>query len=171
MQSIMHLGSTELIYQIGESNQRLVICPNIIRYLQKYQQRKPLQPEAGGQLFARLSVESVVIGKITGPRKTDLRSRTFYVPDRKSEQQEIDRLHSKGFHYVGDWHTHPESVPSPSGRDRESIRDCFIKSKHHLLGFLLMVVGSAPFPKGLYVSLNDNEVELPLIPMNGIRPI
>lgn len=85
------------------------------------------------------------------------------LPDRKSEQREIDRWHSKGFHYVGDWHTHPESVPSPSGRDSESIRDCFVKSKHHLLGFLLIIVGTAPLPEGLYVSLNDIETALPLV--------
>jgi integrative and conjugative element protein (TIGR02256 family) len=163
MQSIVHFRPAELIYQLGESRQQLVIRPNVINHFERYQQRKALQPEAGGQLFARLSLDKVVIEKITGPRNTDFRLRTLYVPDRKSEQQEINRWHAKGLHYIGDWHTHPESTPSPSMRDHESIRDCFMKSTHHLLGFLLIIVGTAPLPKGLYVSLNNNERALPLV--------
>jgi integrative and conjugative element protein (TIGR02256 family) len=85
-----------------------------------------------------------------------------YVPDRLAEQPEINYWHKKGLHYVGDWHTHPELIPNPSGDDTESIRESFVKSKHTLHGFLLIIVGTATFPKGLYVSLNNASSELRL---------
>jgi hypothetical protein len=67
-------------------------------------------------------------------------------------------MHKRDLHYVGDWHTHPELAPSPSGRDLRSIEECARKSTHGLNGFLLIVVGLAPFPEGLSVSLhNANE--------------
>ena len=116
--------------------------------------------EAGGQLFARLSLHEVVIELATGPRRSDLRTRTQYVPDRSAEQPEIDHWHRKSLHYVGDWHTHPEMVPHPSNCDLGSIRESFIKSKHSLQGFLLIIAGIENLPMGLYVSLNNAKNEL-----------
>jgi hypothetical protein len=71
-------------------------------------------------------------------------------------------MHKRNLHYVGDWHSHPERVPSPSGRDLRSIRECAQKSTHGLNGFLLIVVGTAPFPEGLHVSLNNDDEHLRL---------
>ena len=87
------------------------------------------------------------------------------MPDRYAEQMEIDYWHQKGLHYVGDWHTHPESVAQPSAADIQSIRDSFSKSRHSLHGFLLVIIGTAKLPTGLYVSLNNAEIELVLQPM------
>lgn len=120
--------------------------------------------EAGGQLFAQLSSHEVRIEQATGPRQTDSRSRTAYVPDRIAEQIEIDYWHRKGLHYVGDWHTHPELIPQPSEDDIKSIRDSFSKSQHSLHGFLLVIVGTAKVPSGLYVSLNDANIGIVLEP-------
>jgi len=151
----------ELKFDIGQSSQRLVLSRPVLRHFQKYQQKRASLPEAGGQLFARLSaLPEVIIDHATGPRRSDFRTRTIYVPDRLAEQPEIDYWHRKGLHYVGDWHTHPEPIPHPSRDDTESIRESFVKSKHTLHGFLLIIVGTAPFPNGLYVSLNNANSEL-----------
>jgi integrative and conjugative element protein (TIGR02256 family) len=151
-----------LLYGVGDSNQALVISPSVLSHFRRNQQKRWFQKEAGGQLFARLSLEQVVVERATGPRKSDFRRRTLYIPDVVAEQQEIDYSHRTGLHYVGDWHTHPEERPRPSHDDSASIRDSFVKSKHHLNGFLLIIVGTAPFPLGLYVSLNDGRDELVL---------
>ena len=152
-----------LKYEIGQSTQRLVISSAALKHFRKHKQQRPGSLEAGGQLFARLSLREVVIELATGPRRSDFRARTRYVPDRSAEQPEIDHWHGKGLHYVGDWHTHPEMVPRPSGSDSDSIRDSFIRSKHSLQGFLLVIVGTATFPMGLYVSLNNANTELLLV--------
>jgi hypothetical protein len=56
---------------------------------------------------------------------------------------------------VGDWHTHPQSVPSPSSADISSMVECFSKSRHELKAFLMVIVGTADLPEGLYVCLVD----------------
>ena len=153
-----------LEFEVGQSNQLLTISPGVLKHFEKHQQKRAEAAEAGGQLFARLSLKEVVIERATGPRRSDFRTRTLYVPDRSAEQPEIDHWHKRRLHYVGDWHTHPEPNPQPSRNDRESIRDSFIRSMHSLQGFLLIIVGTTGFPLGLYVALNDAENELVLAP-------
>jgi integrative and conjugative element protein (TIGR02256 family) len=143
-----------LIFRIGQSEQRLIISASVLNHFIKHQQLDNGSLEAGGQLFARFSDESVTISKVTGPRAADHRSRYSYVPDRAEEQREINDMHRKGFHFVGDWHTHPEAVPTPSPSDLKTINQAVAKSQHHLLGFVMVVVGNGSFPSSLHVSLN-----------------
>jgi integrative and conjugative element protein (TIGR02256 family) len=149
-----------LTFRVGNSAQVLAIKPVVLNHFRKHQQKRWFHREAGGQLFARFSPLEVAVEAATGPRKSDFRTRTSYVPDPRGEQQEINDWHKKGLHYVGDWHSHPEPRPRPSRNDSESIRDSFRKSKHHLNGFLLIIVGTDSFPSGLYVSLSDGGSEL-----------
>ena len=144
-----------LEYPIGSSGQVVVLPEEVVQKLRRYRQKRWCQREAGGQLFARLSLSRIVIEEATGPRRTDRRTRTSYVPDRAAEQREIDSRHAEGLHYVGDWHTHPEPVPGPSGLDIASISESVRKSTHALNGFLLVIVGQAEPPGGLFVSVHD----------------
>lgn len=112
--------------------------------------------EVGGQLFAHfLPAGEVQIDKVTGPRKTDIKLRNFFKPNKRVEQQEIDSFFGDGVHYVGDWHTHPEAYPTPSSEDLHNIGNIFRKSRHSLSHFLLVIVGQAEAPEGLYVGLHD----------------
>ena len=95
-----------------------------------YQQIESFSAEAGGQLFARFSDAEIRVERATGPRISDRRSRFGYVPDRRREQEEIDALHGRGLHFIGDWHTHPEPNPRPSTSDIHSIRQAVRDSKH-----------------------------------------
>jgi len=144
-----------LEYPIGSSGQVLVLPEEVVLKFRRYRQKRWYQREAGGQLFARLSLSRIVIEEATGPRRTDRRTRTSYVPDRAAEQREIDGRHAEGLHFVGDWHTHPEELPRPSGLDVASISESVRKSSHALNGFLLVIVGQAEPPKGLLVSVHD----------------
>jgi integrative and conjugative element protein (TIGR02256 family) len=69
---------------------------------------------------------------------------------------EIKSCFSDGLHFVGDWHTHPEGEPTPSSVDIKSMEDCFKKSSHQLEAFMMVIVGQAKFPKGLWVSLHGS---------------
>ncbi|WP_282059489.1 Mov34/MPN/PAD-1 family protein [Roseobacter litoralis] len=64
-------------------------------------------------------------------------------------------MHKSGLHYFGDWHTHPQSVPTPSGTDLSSMADLFSRSKHELIAFLMVIVGTEGFPDGLHVSVHE----------------
>ena len=144
-----------LEYPIGSSGQVVVLPAEVVRKFRRCRQKRWYQREAGGQLFARLSLPRILIEEATGPRRTDRRTRTSYLPDRAAEQREIDSRHPEGLHYVGDWHTHPEEIPCPSALDIASISDSVRKSTHALNGFLLVIVGQAEPPSGLLVSVHD----------------
>jgi integrative and conjugative element protein (TIGR02256 family) len=115
-------------------------------------------------LFAKFSEQSVTISKVTGPRAADCRTRYSYVPDRREEQKEIDEMHRKGFNFVGDWHTHPEALPTPSSSDVRTINEAVAKSQHHLHGFVMVIVGTESFPAGLLVSVNTATSHAQLTP-------
>ena len=144
-----------MVFDLGASGQRLVLESSVVAHLEAHRQLRPQRREAGGQLFAAFSDGSVIVTEATGPRPTDRRTRTSYRADRKAEQQEILKRHGRGFHYVGDWHTHPSPRPSPSDVDYRSIQDSVRQSSHQLHGFVLIVVGTLRGPEGLHVSVND----------------
>lgn len=140
-------------FRIGDSEQRLVLTAAVLNHIAMHQQSDGTSSEAGGQLFARFKGEQIRVERVTGPRATDRRSRSGYIPDRRGEQEEIDRMHSHGLHFIGDWHTHPERVPTPSTSDIRSIREAVTQSTHHLNGFVLLIAGTEAFPLGLFVRL------------------
>ncbi|WP_192739785.1 Mov34/MPN/PAD-1 family protein [Bradyrhizobium sp. OAE829] len=122
-----------------------------------HRQRRFFHREAGGQLFARVRGNDWEITTATGPRVRDRRGRFSFWPHRASEQTEIFEHHALGLDYVGDWHTHPEHTPKPSPDDLTSIAEVVRRSTHHLPGFMLLIVGRAPFPEGLWASFHSTD--------------
>ncbi|MFC7699505.1 Mov34/MPN/PAD-1 family protein [Bradyrhizobium sp. GCM10028915] len=131
------------------------VGPPALATFDAHRQRHFYQREAGGQLFAHVRDDDWEIIAATGPRSRDRRGRFSFQPHRPSEQEEIFRHHEQGLDYVGDWHTHPEDVPTPSSDDLSSIDRMVRQSNHHLPGFLLLIVGRKPFPGGLWASFHS----------------
>lgn len=98
----------------------------------------------------------------TGSHREDRRFRFLFTPDRRREQRNIDEHFARRLHFLGNWHTHPKKVPSPSGTDLKNTRQRFIESDHALMAFLMVIVGLEPFPSGLYVALVDRAAVKPL---------
>jgi len=151
-------------YEIGGSGQAIVFTDEVVDHFLRHRQQRFWHKEAGGQLFARCSSEGIVVEEATGPRRSDVRKRTLYLPDRLAEQLEINERHERGLHYVGDWHTHPELTPGFSGQDLASIQDCFKRSHHELNAFVLVIVGQDFSPQGLQVTLHDQKCVWELFP-------
>jgi integrative and conjugative element protein (TIGR02256 family) len=143
-----------LNFRLGASGQSLTISDAAMQHFSSRRQRKIWNRESGGQLFAEIVGVDIVITTVTGPRRSDRRSRFSYRPNRRLEQIEIDRQFANGLHYVGDWHTHPEPYARPSGEDLKSMSECVQKSRHRLNSFVLIIVGTAEVPDGLHVSLH-----------------
>jgi integrative and conjugative element protein (TIGR02256 family) len=116
-------------------------------------QVKANDKEAGGQLFAQFDSSDVVIVEAASPTLLDRRSRHNFKPNRFLQRREIRKKYAAGLHFVGDWHTHPETKATPSVDDFTSMQDCFRRSRHDLTAFILIVVGVAPPPEGWYVGL------------------
>lgn len=137
-------------YSLGLVRKRLIIEDSVLAHFSEYRQNGENSTEAGGQLFGKIADGNVVVSHATGPNKRDGRSFALFVPKRSHEQGDINRLFKKGFHYIGDWHTHPQRSPRPSSLDLKSISDTFIKSRHDLDSLVLVIVGT----DGLWVSLH-----------------
>lgn len=153
-----------ITYPIGTSGEVLLFSDEVLRRFNRHRQNRFWKREAGGQLFAKIIDRSIDVTLATGPRSTDKRGRTSYVPDRAAEQREIDKYSQQGYTFIGDWHTHPEEVPSPSHSDIASINDTVRNSVLGLRGLVLVIVGMAAVPDSLYVAVCDTKAVYSLAP-------
>ena len=150
----------ELRYESKRLGTVVWFSPEVVGHFVEHRQQGRIKTELGGQLFAKFVKNEVRVIRATGPNATDKRGWAWFKPDQRKQNIEIKRLFDDRLHFVGDWHTHPEREPSPSSWDLESMEDCFRKSRHQLKAFLMVIVGRAAFPDGLWVSFhtqNQNE--------------
>jgi integrative and conjugative element protein (TIGR02256 family) len=104
---------------------RFVITPLALQTMQSFAQRGPHDAEAGGVMVGRFieGGNDVVVDLVTPPLPGDRRSRCRFHRRAKPHQAVLNRewKTSGGVRtYLGEWHTHPESFPTPSSID---IRD------------------------------------------------
>ncbi len=135
------------------------------KHLLRYRQCTRRHLEAGGQLYAVFDRGTITLEKATGPHRSDKRYGTAFIPNRAAERREIRRLFMKGLHYVGDWHTHPQVFPKPSRVDLHNFSEIVRLSRHELNGFILVIVGTAAPPQGLYVTICDGTNFFKLSPL------
>ena len=98
---------------------RLQIGADALESLKGFVQEGPCHREAGGVLLGRHIVGSsdIVVDEITTPMPGDRRRRFRFFRAAHRHQQAIDRAwkQSGGTRgYLGEWHTHPEPLPTPS---------------------------------------------------------
>ena len=151
-----------LVYPVESSGEVIVLVDSVVEHVTKFTHHDLQAKEAGGQLFAELEENRIVVAEATGPRATDFCGRNSYRPDRSAERKEIKSYHRRGLHFVGDWHTHPEPVPTPSDTDVTSINECYSRSIHSLGAFVLLIVGTEDPPLGFWLSLHNETVGLRL---------
>lgn len=82
--------------------------------------------ETGGMLIGYRSAngEEVVTGIIDGGAR-GIREKSRFVPDGRWQQQRLDEIYLRSrrhITYLGDWHSHPHGVLSPSRLDRKTAR-------------------------------------------------
>jgi integrative and conjugative element protein (TIGR02256 family) len=152
---------------LGQNAGTLIVADEAFAVMLRFRQTRPRDREAGGQLFARFDGPNVHIVKATPPTLLDWRSRYGFRPNRQLQRRQIAKFYARGLHFVGDWHTHPESHPTPSTEDIASTQDCFRRSKHDLAAILMVVLGTAQPPDGYYVGLVDAAGIRPLTPCSA----
>ena len=93
-----------------------------LRAIEPFRQRDPRATEAGGVLLGRILLTSpnIVVDAVTTPSSADRRSRFTFRRSRRPAQAAVERAWKDSggtSNYLGEWHTHPEDVPHPSGVD------------------------------------------------------
>lgn len=106
---------------------RVEIARPAMEKLLGYRQLDDEAPEAGGVLLGRyiLDTDDVVIDDITAPCTDDECSRFSFKRSAPAHQAAIDEAWASTtgrIHYLGEWHTHPESNPTPSRTDIDDWR-------------------------------------------------
>lgn len=149
-------------YPVGRSGEVIHFDAAVIDHFERHRQLRFWHKEAGGQLFARIDGDDIVVVEATGPRPSDRRGRTYYHPKRSVEQAEIAEMHARDLHYIGDWHSHPEPNPRPSSRDDATMASRVRLSRHTLKGFVFVIVGQADPPTGMTVVVHDGSRWYPL---------
>lgn len=111
---------------------------------QKYRQGHA-KNEAGGILLGRVYPSShVVVEVATVPGPLDYAGPYFFNRSRRAAQEIINQAWRESGgdqNYLGEWHSHPVARPSPSGRDRQMIRNMIRESILGVNFLVLVVVG------------------------------
>lgn len=150
------------------------ICPELgisiffmdeaIETIQPYMQTPgESKPEAGGLLFCRdIASSTIVISEITPPTNKDTRTRFFFKHAPNYPNRIIKKKRAEGYHYIGDWHSHPEKSPRPSHQDRRSILKLFNESTHELNYMCHLILSDREITES-YVCLTDGHTLYPCI--------
>ena len=104
----------------SDASGRLLIEDAVFATLNPYRQFSPSAPESGGILLGFRRGQHLHIVEATVPSKLDKRSRFGFYRQAASHQKiALQRWRESGetMDYMGEWHSHPEDVPHPSGTD------------------------------------------------------
>lgn len=142
----MNLEQAEPLVFINEKGHKFKLDANVIAQLNNFVQNHPSKPEAGGILLGRHIINScdIIVDKITMPMKEDRGSRFRFFRTRKAHQKVVDeewKASNGTMNYLGEWHTHPEAHPLPSGIDLENWKQRLQKSKFDSESLFFIIVG------------------------------
>lgn len=122
------------------------IAPAALAVMLSLRQTTATAKEAGGILLGRyiIDCQDVVVDEATFPTRSDRRTRFTFHRDATSHQRIIDeRWHASQarFHYLGEWHTHPETSPTPSSVDLADWRRRLRTDRFDADSLLFVIVG------------------------------
>lgn len=139
----------------SETGLKFRIENNVLKCLLSHRQLKD-KCESGGLLFSNLAAEDCInITEISTPSFLDIRNKFFFNHNKINAQKRINTNFKKGLHYIGDWHSHPEEIATPSNKDIESIKDIFRSSKHKLNFMIHIIIGQSKNPNDIYMCITD----------------
>jgi integrative and conjugative element protein (TIGR02256 family) len=142
---------------------KVYFTEDVLLLISKFKQSKKRQYEAGGILLGQVKENNIYITRVSFPSNQDKASRFSFSRNKDYAQAIIDfefYNSNKRTIYLGEWHTHPEELPTPSNTDRKMIKDQFSKNKLNEPFLLQYIQGT----KGFYLALlepNDiNEIQV-----------
>ncbi|KAA6345214.1 hypothetical protein EZS27_007190 [termite gut metagenome] len=134
------------------------VSDEILSILDKYKQ-KNYQNESGGIILGSVYEDNnIYLSKLSEPNASDKSSRYSFERDKKTAQMIVNSEFYKSdgkVIYLGEWHTHPESNPSPSFTDIKMIKKQYKNNKINEDFLILLVQGIEKLYIGIY---NDNQL-------------
>jgi integrative and conjugative element protein (TIGR02256 family) len=133
----------ELVFKALDES-LVVISTEVANILLSYRQISDSSPESAGVLIGERRDIHIVITDLSEPSQSDIRSRFMVDRISKHHQDAIDDAFKESngeWHYLGEWHTHPEDVPKPSMMDYTS----WHKNLKSELPLILIIAGRTHF--------------------------
>jgi integrative and conjugative element protein (TIGR02256 family) len=117
-----------------------------IQMMHSYRQISSRSSESGGMLLGRLidNNRDVVIDHVTVPINEDKKWRFFFFRKKEPAQKIVEQVWSDSkavTNYLGEWHSHPEDVPSPSTVDLAEWHRITQSAKYEQDFLLFVIVG------------------------------
>jgi integrative and conjugative element protein (TIGR02256 family) len=135
---------------------KIVFSDIVISIFNKHKQTLRHDCESGGIVLGQVIGNTVFINRVSTPNLFDKSSRHRFERDKNAAQIIVNYEYlnsNKKITYLGEWHSHPENIPTPSGQDRKMIREQF-NSGILNESFLLLVIQGI---EKLYVAIYDGE--------------
>lgn len=135
------------------ANYHIFLSKRVLDDFNNYKQDKINKNESGGILLGQVFKNNIYILKNSVPSKYDISKRYSFERDMANAQKIIDLEfeESEGRTiYLGEWHTHPENDPNPSGQDLKMIKDQFRKNKLNEPFIVLIIFGIKSYFVGIY---------------------
>ena len=108
--------------------------------------RKAGNKETGGVLFGcyspGLDCANVTVASNAPPDSKY--GRTWFYRGIRGLQAKIDRLWHKHEFYLGEWHFHPYSTPTPSPTDEVQMENIAASPRYHCPEPILLIIGGDP---------------------------
>lgn len=132
--------------RIEVGNISLRIDDQALNKMLEYRQLEYDKPESGGIIIGYYIDDfSYVVTDITVPTSFDKSSRYNFVRSSVAAQKALSVLFiiSGGKKiYLGEWHSHPENIPTPSHLDCKSIKEQLQKNKLNSNLIFMIIIGN-----------------------------
>lgn len=131
-----------VIYKYG--NKYVVFTEEVIRILDSYKQDNETKNEAGGILLGKVYNDLIIINQISEPSIEDRSGRFYFIRNVKRAQNIVNRTwkESNGERiYLGEWHTHPEDIPTPSRDDELLLKNMLDYSRMEINILFMIIIG------------------------------
>lgn len=161
------------IFFSPDSQRYVLFTANVLSHMYAHAQLRFWQKEAGGEIYSvDPDAHRIIVTAATGPNPGDRRGRCSFNPDIEAAAQDRIWQFAMGRHAVGLWHTHPESQPTPSGRDIRTTEEYLKAFSRDRDRYLMVILGNRGNPLSMTVGSTEQSKWIPWIEQQerGSRP-
>lgn len=143
----------------------LHIDDSVLMKMFQHMQTRESDTEAGGILLGKQleNREEYFLSDISEPTVKDKQKRFSFVRDKHSAQFIISQAwkETNGItNYLGEWHSHPESNPTPSNIDKNLIQQVINDHSNVFAKVFLVIVG---LDKSMYIGFANSNISTDII--------
>lgn len=140
---------------INCSNFNLSISEVVLNVFMKYIQDDNKSPESGGIITGKIYNNLIEVLNCSEPSESDISSRYNFSRSFKTAQSFINEKFEKSNGeeiYLGEWHTHPEDIPTPSNTDVNSFIKTINKNRLNSKLHFMIIIGRVSIYIGIYLN-------------------